>query len=153
MTLKKRPKLLLFVNFSVAVFASDKQNTKYQPPKQDNGNMKPIVYYRKIPKISPSKYKPLKIVRRKTLRSIAPSNENPLGCLYLVFALEYKEKQSKNGKFPSHYKLKISPSKRAFEKYEPRGLFSEFYGICQRVCVECESWSCELSFKVRVMEN
>ena len=24
---------------------------------------------------------------------------------------------------------KISPSKRAFEKYRPRGLFSEFYGI------------------------
>ena len=24
---------------------------------------------------------------------------------------------------------KISPSKRAFEKYKPRGLFSEFYGI------------------------
>ena len=69
----------------------------------------------------------------------------------MEFALEYKEKQSKNGKFPSHYKLaqsiskrkvpfvhkplriqappKISPSKRAFEKYKPRGLFSEFYGI------------------------
>ena len=24
---------------------------------------------------------------------------------------------------------KISPSKRAFEKYNPRGLFLEFYGI------------------------
>ena len=24
---------------------------------------------------------------------------------------------------------KISPSKRAFEKYKPRGVFSEFYGI------------------------
>ena len=24
---------------------------------------------------------------------------------------------------------KISPSKRAFEKYKPRGLFSEFYGM------------------------
>ena len=24
---------------------------------------------------------------------------------------------------------KISPSKRAFEEYKPRGLFSEFYGI------------------------
>ena len=69
----------------------------------------------------------------------------------MEFALEYKEKQSKNGKFPSVYKLaqsilkrkfpsldkplriqaspKISPSKRAFEKYKPRGLFSEFYGI------------------------
>ena len=28
-------------------------------------------------------------------------------------------------KFPPY----ISPSKRAFEKYKPRGLFSEFYGI------------------------
>ena len=37
-------------------------------------------------------------------------------------------------KFPSVDKArappKISPSKRAFEKYKPRGLFSEFYGIC-----------------------
>ena len=71
--------------------------------------------------------------------------------MYLEFVLEYKVKQSKNGKFPSHYKLaqsnlkrkfpsvhkplrikappKISPSKRAFEKYKPRGLFLEFYGI------------------------
>ena len=39
-------------------------------------------------------------------------------------------------KFPSVDKLlrilappKISPSKRPFEKYRPRGLFSEFYGI------------------------
>ena len=69
----------------------------------------------------------------------------------MEFALEYKVKQSKNGKFPSHYKLaqsilkrkfpsdhkplrilappKISPLKRAFEKYKPWGLFSEFYGI------------------------
>ena len=37
--------------------------------------------------------------------------------------------------FPSVYKPlrikappKISPSKRAFEKYKPQGLFSEFYG-------------------------
>ena len=27
---------------------------------------------------------------------------------------------------------KISPSKRAFEKYKPRGLFSEFYGSLYR---------------------
>ena len=67
-------------------------------------------------------------------------------------ALKYKVKQSKNGRFPSNYKASlinfemqislcmlappnISPSKnkppqkRAFEKYKPRGLFSEFYGI------------------------
>ena len=77
----------------------------------------------------------------------------PPGGLYLEFALEYKVKQSKNGQFPSHCKPaqsklkrkfpsvhkplrilappKISVSKRAFEKYKPRGLFSEFYGICE----------------------
>ena len=34
-------------------------------------------------------------------------------------------------KFPSEYNKplqKKSPSKRAFEKYKPRGLLSEFYG-------------------------
>ena len=61
--------------------------------------------YRKIPKISPSKYKHLKIVTQKTLRQIAPPNISPPGGLYMEFALEYKVKQSKNGKFPSHYKL------------------------------------------------
>ena len=50
-------------------------------------------------------YKPPKIVTQKTLRQIAPPNISPLGGLYLEFALEYKVKQSKNGKFPSHYKL------------------------------------------------
>ena len=65
--------------------------------------------------------------------------------MYLEFALQYKVKQSKNGKFPSHCKLPQSilkrkfptvhkPAnnkpliKRAFEKYKPWGLFSEFYG-------------------------
>ena len=55
-------------------------------------------------------------------------------------------KQSRNGEFPSNYKAspidfetqiflrtqapqKLSPSKRVFEKYKPRGLCSEFYGI------------------------
>ena len=63
----------------------------------------------------------------------------------LEIALKYKVKQSKNSKFPPNYKAnpidfetqisnirpaaKISPSKRAFEKYKPRGLFSEFNGI------------------------
>ena len=101
----------------------------------------------------------------KSLPKRAPQNRNaknpplfyrpskyktPQGGLYLEFTLEYKVKQSKNGKFPSHYKLaqsilkrkfpsvnkplriqappKISPSKRALEKYKPRGLFSEFHG-------------------------
>ena len=81
--------------------------------------------YCKIPKISPSKYK-------------------PPGGLYLEVALKYKVKQSKNGTFPFHYKLpqsilkpnfplymspsKNKPLKSAFEKYKPRGLFLEFYG-------------------------
>ena len=70
----------------------------------------------------------------------------------MEIALKYKVKQSKNGRFPSNYKASrinfemqislcilappnISPSKnkppqkRAFEKYKPRGLFSECYGI------------------------
>ena len=64
----------------------------------------------------------------------------------MEIALKYKVKQSKNSKFPSNYKANpidfetqislrrkappnISPSKRVFEKYKPRGLFSEFNGI------------------------
>ena len=54
--------------------------------------------YLKIPKISPSIYKPPRIVKQKTLRSIAPRNLSPPGGLYLEFAVEYKGKQSKNGK-------------------------------------------------------
>ena len=65
----------------------------------------------------------------------------------MEIALKYKVKQSKNGKFPSNYKASpidlkckfpsifggaappnISPSKRAFEKHKPQGLFSEFCG-------------------------
>ena len=58
---------------------------------------------------------------------------------------EYEVKQNKNGIFTSNCKVslidfetqislrtkappKISPSKKAFEKYKPQGLFSEFYG-------------------------
>ena len=98
--------------------------------------------------MSPSKYKPPKPVTQKTALLNRPSKYKPPGGLYLENALKYKVKQSKNGKFPSHYKLKlaqlilklqfpsvhkplrilappkISPSKRAFEKYKPRGLFS-----------------------------
>ena len=60
-------------------------------------------------------------------------------------ALKYKVKQSKNGKCSSNYNAspidfetqislrrkappKISPSKRAFEKCKPQGLFLQFYG-------------------------
>ena len=66
----------------------------------------PALGYRKIPKISLSIYKPPKIATQKTLRWIAPPN--------LEFALEYKVKQSKNGKFPFHYKLAQSILKRKF---------------------------------------
>ena len=52
--------------------------------------MNHLIKYRKIPKTSPSKYKP-------------PGGGGE--GLYLEFALEYKVKKSKNGKFPSHYKL------------------------------------------------
>ena len=87
-------------------------------------------------------YKPPKFVRQKTFREIAPPNISPPGGSYLEIALKYKLKRSKKGKLPSNYKLAqsilkrklpsvhISPSKRAFEKYRGRGVFSEFYGIC-----------------------
>ena len=42
---------------------------------------------------------------QKNLHQMAPPNISPPGGLYLEFALEYKVKQSKNGKFPFHYKL------------------------------------------------
>ena len=66
---------------------------------------------------------------------IAPPNISPPGVCAWKIALKYKEKQSKNGKFTSNYKVSpidfetqislrrylatphISPSKRAFEKY------------------------------------
>ena len=76
-----------------------------------------LTCYRKIPKISPSMYKPFQIVTQKTLHLIAPPNISPPGGLYIEFALEHVEskvKQSKNGKFPSHYKLAQSIWKRKF---------------------------------------
>ena len=80
---------------------------------------------------------------QKTFHLIAPSNISPPGVFTRKITLKYKVRQSKNGKFTFHYKAspidfetqislcreappKISPSKRAFEKYKPRGLFSEF---------------------------
>ena len=59
-------------------------------------------------------YKPHKIVMQKNLHQMAPPNISPPGGLYLEFALEYKVKQSKNGKFPSHYKLAQSILKHKF---------------------------------------
>ena len=43
-----------------------------------------------------------------------PSDISHPGGLYLEFALEYKVKQSKNGKFSFHYKLAQSILKRKF---------------------------------------
>ena len=51
----------------------------------------------------------------------------------MEFALEYKVKQSKNGKFSYHYKpaqsiLKRPPQKGSLKNVSPgAGLFSEFY--------------------------
>ena len=57
-------------------------------------------------------YKPPKLVTQKTLREIAPPNISPLGACTWKIALKYKVKQSKNGKFPSNYKLAQSILKR-----------------------------------------
>ena len=72
--------------------------------------------YRKIPKISPSNYIAPKIVTQKTLRQITLPNVSPPPPrgLYLEFALEYKVKQSKNGKFPCQYKPAQSILKSKF---------------------------------------
>ena len=59
---------------------------------------------RKIPKISPSMYKPPKLITQKTLRLIVPSNISPQGACTWKITLKYKVKQSKNGKFTSNYK-------------------------------------------------
>ena len=70
------------------------------------------VLYRKIPKISPS------MCPQNRNAKTSPPNISPWGGgggLYLEFALEYKVyKQSKNGKFPSHCKLRQSILKRKF---------------------------------------
>ena len=100
-------------------------------------------------------YKPLQIQAPQTGNAKNPplnhpSKYKPRGTCPWKIALKYKVKQSKKGKFTPNYKAspidfetqispvdkplriqappKISPSKRAFEKYKPRGLFSEFYG-------------------------
>ena len=54
---------------------------------------------------------------QKNLHQMAPPNISPPGGLYLEFALEYKVKQSKNVKFPSHYKLAQSILKHNFPPY------------------------------------
>ena len=56
-------------------------------------------------------YKPHQIYDPKIITQKDPPLNRPSkypgggGGLYLEFALEYKVKQSKNGKFPFHYKL------------------------------------------------
>ena len=76
--------------------------------KKDKIKLHKWVEYCKIPKISPSMYKPPKLVTVKTLLYITQANINPPPPaprgLYLEIALKYKVKQSKNGKFPSNYK-------------------------------------------------
>ena len=63
-----------------------------------------IVQYRKIPKISPSMFKPPQTRNAKNPPLNRPSKYKPPGGLYMESALKYKVKQSKNGKFPSKYK-------------------------------------------------
>ena len=60
--------------------------------------------YRKIPKISPSKYKPPQTRNAKNSPLNRPSKYKPHGGLYLEIDCKYKLKQCKNGKFPSNYK-------------------------------------------------
>ena len=48
------------------------------------------------------------MIHRENLKISSPEG------LYLEFALEYKVKQSKNGKFPCHYKLAQSILKHKF---------------------------------------
>ena len=66
--------------------------------------------YRKIPKISPSMYKPLQIKAPHTGNAKNPSLNRPSkykpppGACTFEIALKYKVKQSKNGKFTSNYK-------------------------------------------------
>ena len=70
------------------------------------------VLYRKIPKISPSM-----CPQNRNAKTSPPniSSWGGGGGLYLEFALEYKVyEQSKNGKFPSHCKLRQSILKRKF---------------------------------------
>ena len=63
-----------------------------------------VFVYRKIPKISPSRYKPPKPVTQKTLPLNRPSKcKPPRACTWKI-AHKYKVKQSNNGKFTSNFK-------------------------------------------------
>ena len=64
----------------------------------------PFGGYRKIPKLSPSKYKPPLSGNAKTPSLNHPSKYKPLpGACTWKIALKYKVKQSKNSKFTSNY--------------------------------------------------
>ena len=86
-------------------------------------------------------YKPLQIQATQTrnaknLSLNHPSKYKPPWGHVLGNCPVVQSKTEKNSKFLSKNKAgpianfppHISPSKRAFEKYKPRGLFSEFYG-------------------------
>ena len=71
------------------------------------GKWLPLWKYRKIPKISPSMYKPLQTRSAKNPPRNRPSEYKPPGGLYLEIPLKYKAKKSKNGKSPSNYKASL----------------------------------------------
>ena len=75
-------------------------------------NWKLEIKYHKIPKISPSMYKPLQIQAPLTGNAKnpplnRPSKYKPLGACTWKIALKYKEKQSKKGRFT--FNCKASP--------------------------------------------
>ena len=77
------------------------------------------IWYRKIPKISPSMYKPLQIQAPQTGNAKnpplnRPSKYKPPGGLYLEISLKYKVKQSKTVIFLPTIRLAQSILKRKF---------------------------------------
>ena len=82
-------------------FHSPSEGPVHKPIGHEN-----TVKFRKYapPCLSPSKYKPPKLVTQKTPPLNRPSKYKPFGGLYLEIALKYKVKQNKNGKFTSNYK-------------------------------------------------
>ena len=75
--------------------------------------------YRKIPKISPSMYKPLQKKAPQTGNAKnpplnRPSQYKPRGACTWKIALKYKVKQCKNGKFTLNYKVSPIDFKRKF---------------------------------------
>ena len=75
------------------------------------------------------------------------------------FPSNYKPSQFWNANFPpiispSEYKSlpKIRPSKSSFEKYKPRGLFSEFYGI-RKPCGKTVNWTIILTVQKNALHR